>query len=118
MGRQPDEIDEILTQGARWWPLAMARELDDAILMLRTNDLDVGLWQIRTRGDIAAVLEADATMAKHRTTGSCARPSASCAAACAASTSPRAPCSPSSTRAPASAACSSSWRSPPTAASC
>jgi benzoyl-CoA-dihydrodiol lyase len=66
MGRQPDELEEILTQGARWWPLAMARELDDAILMLRTNDLDVGLWQIRTRGDIAAVLEADATMAKFK----------------------------------------------------
>ncbi|MBE7422447.1 MAG: benzoyl-CoA-dihydrodiol lyase [Zoogloeaceae bacterium] len=66
MGRQPDELEEILTQGARWWPLAMARELDDAILMLRTNDLDVGLWQIKTRGDIAAVLEADATMAKFR----------------------------------------------------
>jgi len=27
MGRQPDELEEILTQGARWWPLAMAREL-------------------------------------------------------------------------------------------
>ena len=66
MGRQPDELEEILTQGARWWPLAMARELDDAILMLRTNDLDVGLWQIKTRGDIAAVLEADATMAKFK----------------------------------------------------
>ena len=66
MGRQPDELEEILTQGARWWPLAMARELDDAILMLRTNDLDVGLWQIKTRGDLAAVLEADATMAKFK----------------------------------------------------
>ena len=66
MGRQPDEIEEILTQGARWWPLAMARELDDAILMLRTNDLDIGLWQIKTRGDLAAVLEADATMAKFK----------------------------------------------------
>ncbi len=66
MGRQPDELEEILTQGARWWPLAMARELDDAILMLRTNDLDVGLWQIRTRGDIQAVLEADSTMAKFK----------------------------------------------------
>lgn len=66
MGRQPDEPEEILTQGARWWPLAMARELDDAILMLRTNDLDVGLWQIRTRGDLSAVLEADATMAKFK----------------------------------------------------
>ncbi len=66
MGRQPDELEEILTQGARWWPLAMARELDDAILMLRTNALDVGLWQIRTRGDIAAVMETDATMAKFK----------------------------------------------------
>ncbi len=66
MGRQPDELEEILTQGARWWPLAMARELDDAILMLRTNDLDIGLWQIKTRGDLAAVLEADATMAKFK----------------------------------------------------
>ena len=66
MGRQPDELEEILTQGARWWPLAVARELDDAILMLRTNDLDVGLWQIKTRGDISAVLEADATMAKFK----------------------------------------------------
>ncbi|MBZ0134181.1 MAG: 2,3-epoxybenzoyl-CoA dihydrolase [Rhodocyclaceae bacterium] len=66
MGRQPDELEEILTQGARWWPLAMARELDDAILMLRTNDLDIGLWQIRTRGDLAAVLEADATLQKFK----------------------------------------------------
>jgi len=66
MGRQPDELEEILTQGARWWPLAMARELDDAILMLRTNDLDVGLWQLKTRGDLAAVLEADATLQKFK----------------------------------------------------
>jgi benzoyl-CoA-dihydrodiol lyase len=66
MGRQPDELEEILTQGARWWPLAMARELDDAILMLRTNELDIGLWQIRTRGDLSAVLEADAMLMKHR----------------------------------------------------
>ena len=65
-GRQPDELEEILTQGARWWPLAMARELDDAILMLRTNDLDIGLWQLKTRGDLAAVLEADATLQKFK----------------------------------------------------
>ena len=66
MCRQPDAIDEILTQGARWWPLAMARELDDAILMLRTNHLDIGLWRIKTRGDLSAVLEADAMLMKHR----------------------------------------------------
>ena len=40
----------------------MARELDDAILMLRTNDLDIGLWILKTRGDIDAVLAADATL--------------------------------------------------------
>ena len=34
---QPDSIDGILELGANWWPLQMARELDDAILMLRTN---------------------------------------------------------------------------------
>jgi benzoyl-CoA-dihydrodiol lyase len=66
IGRQPDELEEILTQGARWWPLALARELDDAILMLRTNDLDIGLWQLKTRGDIDAVIEADKVMAQFK----------------------------------------------------
>jgi benzoyl-CoA-dihydrodiol lyase len=66
VGRQPDELEEILTQGARWWPLALARELDDAILMLRTNDLDIGLWQLKTRGDIDAVIEADKLMAQFK----------------------------------------------------
>ena len=39
---QPTDIEGIRAAGASWWPLAMARQLDDAILMLRTNDLDVG----------------------------------------------------------------------------
>lgn len=34
----------ILAQGADFWPLAMARELDDAILMLRTNEPELGLF--------------------------------------------------------------------------
>src|SRR5690242_13972317 len=38
---QPADIDAIVARGARWWPLQMARELDDAILMLRTNELDI-----------------------------------------------------------------------------
>jgi benzoyl-CoA-dihydrodiol lyase len=45
----------------------MARELDDAILMLRTNDLDVGLWILKTRGDIDATLKVDATLQTHHT---------------------------------------------------
>jgi len=52
-------IDEALAQGADWWPLAMARELDDAILHLRTNETALGLWLLETRGDSQAVLALD-----------------------------------------------------------
>ncbi len=54
--------DEILAAGAGWWPLAMARELDDAILMLRTNNEEIGVWLLKTRGEAARVLEADAAL--------------------------------------------------------
>ncbi|HLU19671.1 MAG TPA: 2,3-epoxybenzoyl-CoA dihydrolase [Pusillimonas sp.] len=58
----PADVDAIVAAGATWWPLQMARELDDAILQLRTNELDIGTWVFRTQGDIAKVLEADATL--------------------------------------------------------
>jgi len=58
----PQSADEIVKQGVAWWPLKLARELDDAILMLRTNELELGLWLLKTRGDPAAVLEADKTL--------------------------------------------------------
>jgi benzoyl-CoA-dihydrodiol lyase len=64
--KQPEDIDGILALGARWWPLQMARELDDAILMLRTNNLDVGIWLLETAGDADRVLAADATLARHQ----------------------------------------------------
>ena len=64
-GPQPTTPEEALTLGCRWWPLALARELDDAILMLRHNFLDLGLWILKTRGDLRAVLEADAFLAAH-----------------------------------------------------
>ncbi len=57
---------EIEAQGIKWWPLAMARELDDAILNLRTNHLDLGLWQLRTEGDPEVVLAIDATIAANQ----------------------------------------------------
>jgi benzoyl-CoA-dihydrodiol lyase len=44
----------------------MARELDDAILMLRTNHLDIGTWILQTRGDAATVLECDRALLTHR----------------------------------------------------
>jgi benzoyl-CoA-dihydrodiol lyase len=63
---QPSDIAAIAALGAKWWPLQMARELDDAILMLRTNELDIGTWVLRTSGDIDAVLGVDATLARLR----------------------------------------------------
>jgi benzoyl-CoA-dihydrodiol lyase len=58
----PQTPEEIHRQGVAWWPLKLARELDDAILMLRTNELELGLWLLKTRGDPAAVLEADKSL--------------------------------------------------------
>lgn len=62
--RQPETAEEIQAAGAEWWPLAMARELDDAILMLRTNELEMGLILLKTAGDSDAVLSCDATLAR------------------------------------------------------
>jgi len=62
---QPSDLAGIRAAGAAWWPLAMARELDDAILMLRTNELDLGLWLLKTQGDIDAVLAVDETLKTH-----------------------------------------------------
>jgi len=59
-------LGPILAAGASWWPLAMARELDDAILLLRTNELDIGTWVLKTSGDAAHVLAADATLVRHQ----------------------------------------------------
>src|SRR5438105_638364 len=56
-------MDAIVARGAKWWPLAMARELDDATLMLRTNRLDVGTWILKTSGDLDRVLACDAVLA-------------------------------------------------------
>ena len=57
---------EILAAGIDWWPLQMTRELDDAILNLRTNEQDVGLWQLKTEGDPQVVLDSDATVHAHQ----------------------------------------------------
>jgi benzoyl-CoA-dihydrodiol lyase len=52
-------VEKALAAGADWWPLQMARELDDAILNLRTNELELGLWIIKTTGNPEAVLALD-----------------------------------------------------------
>ncbi|MBK8070948.1 MAG: benzoyl-CoA-dihydrodiol lyase [Ramlibacter sp.] len=48
--------------GANWWPLKCQRELDDAILNLRTNELETGTWVFKTRGDANLVMQADAVL--------------------------------------------------------
>ncbi len=65
-GSQPTDLAGIEAAGVTWWPLAMTRQLDDAILMLRTNELEIGTWLLKTEGDAAAVLASDALLLKHQ----------------------------------------------------
>jgi len=58
----PTSIAEIVEAGASWWPLQVSRELDDAILSLRINQLDLGLWIFRTEGDSRNVLNVDSAL--------------------------------------------------------
>ena len=53
--------------GCEFWPLALARELDDLILHLRTNEAAIGLWVLRTEGDADRVAAYDRLLAEHRT---------------------------------------------------
>jgi benzoyl-CoA-dihydrodiol lyase len=63
---QPADIDGIQAAGAAWYPLQMARELEDAILHMRTNELEIGTWLLKTEGDAASVLAMDATLLAHQ----------------------------------------------------
>jgi benzoyl-CoA-dihydrodiol lyase len=62
----PASIEEILAAGAEWWPLQISRELDDAVLSLRTNQLEIGLWVFRTEGDPKNVLAIDSILVSNR----------------------------------------------------
>lgn len=62
---QPDDIAGIEAAGVHWWPLQMARELDDAILHLRTNEIELGIWILKTAGQREHVLACDASMQQH-----------------------------------------------------
>jgi len=66
-GEPPEEgIDGILAHGDTFWPVAMARQLDDAILHLRTNEPEIGTWILKTEGDAANVLLVDRWLMQHR----------------------------------------------------
>jgi benzoyl-CoA-dihydrodiol lyase len=58
----PSDLSELHDQGAASWALAAARELDDAISRLRFAQPELGTWLLKTTGDPAAVLAADALL--------------------------------------------------------
>ena len=53
-------------KNADWYPLRLARELDRAILDLRQNHLDIGLWLLKSRGDVQAVLAMDKLLGENK----------------------------------------------------
>ncbi|GAB1435838.1 2,3-epoxybenzoyl-CoA dihydrolase [Sphaerotilus sulfidivorans] len=65
-GAQPTDVAGIEAAGSAWYPLVLARELEDAILSMRTNELEIGTWLIKTQGDAAAVQAMDATLLAHQ----------------------------------------------------
>jgi benzoyl-CoA-dihydrodiol lyase len=56
----PAELDGMIAQGASFWPLQVARELDDAILHLRINELETAMLVFKSHGDSTQVLAHDA----------------------------------------------------------
>jgi benzoyl-CoA-dihydrodiol lyase len=66
-GTQPTDVAGIEAAGSNWYPLQMARELEDAILHLRSNETGIGTWILKTAGSVAAVLALDATLDAHQT---------------------------------------------------
>ena len=59
----PRNVEEVRSLGTDFWPLAFARELEDAILHLRFNEETIRTWILRTRGDPAIVRSHDAFLA-------------------------------------------------------
>jgi benzoyl-CoA-dihydrodiol lyase len=59
----------MVAMGDQFWPLRAFRELDDALLRLRVNELEIGTVVIRTTGDIDAVLAIDRFLTSIARTG-------------------------------------------------
>jgi benzoyl-CoA-dihydrodiol lyase len=62
----PADIDGMIAQGAEFWPLQVARELDDAILHLRINELEIAMLVFKSHGERAHVLACDAFLEANR----------------------------------------------------
>jgi benzoyl-CoA-dihydrodiol lyase len=61
-----DNLEKVIAAGANWWPLQMARELDDAILSLRASELDLGLWIFKTAGNPDTIVSTDEFILKNQ----------------------------------------------------
>ncbi len=62
----PGDVAGVHERGDAFWTLAVTRELDDVILDLRTNELELGTWILRTTGDARRVLAYDALLLANR----------------------------------------------------
>jgi benzoyl-CoA-dihydrodiol lyase len=62
----PSDIEGMIAQGASFWPLQVARELDDAILHLRINELEIALLVFKSHGEPLQVLAYDAFLEAHK----------------------------------------------------
>ncbi|MDP2620478.1 MAG: 2,3-epoxybenzoyl-CoA dihydrolase [Hyphomicrobiales bacterium] len=58
----PKGVKEIAAEGDKFWPLALTRELDDAILHMRLNELPIGVWIIKSEGSPQRVVSYDEAM--------------------------------------------------------
>ncbi|MGH1368419.1 MAG: 2,3-epoxybenzoyl-CoA dihydrolase [Maritimibacter sp.] len=61
----PSTMAEVEALGADFYLLKLARELDDAVLHMRLNEMEIGLWSIRSQGDPEAVLAHEALLNAH-----------------------------------------------------
>ncbi|HXH03676.1 MAG TPA: 2,3-epoxybenzoyl-CoA dihydrolase [Candidatus Competibacteraceae bacterium] len=61
----PKTVEAIQAQGVEFWPLALARELDDAILHLRLNEPELGTWVFKSQGELDRVAGYDTLLAAH-----------------------------------------------------
>jgi len=57
--------EDVHAAGAAFWPLALAREFDDAMMHLRLNETEIGTWVLTSQGDAALVEAYDALLAKN-----------------------------------------------------
>jgi benzoyl-CoA-dihydrodiol lyase len=62
----PGSVERVRQLGAEFWPLRVARELDDVILRLRVNELALGTWVLKTRGKLDRVVDHDRLLDRHR----------------------------------------------------